>query len=296
MWWRSCSWPAPGGGDADILPTRAGTVHSGAIRVGIGGWTFPPWRGTFYPQGLPHARELEYASAQLTAIEINGTYYRLQTPKSFAAWAKAAPAGFKFSVKASRFCTNRKVLAEAGEAVAKFLDQGLIELGDTLGPILWQFMATKRFDPDDFAAFLALLPPSHAGVALRHAVEPRHDSFRCPEFVALARKAGVAVVFADKPDYPTIPDRTADFVYARLQTAREAEPEGYPPGELDRWAEIAALWAAGKPVREYPDISNTPAGPVPCDVFVFMINGAKIRAPAAAQALINRLDDNHASR
>jgi uncharacterized protein YecE (DUF72 family) len=270
-------------------------MTAGTIRVGIGGWTFPPWRGTFYPEGLPHARELDYAAGKLTAIEINGTYYRLRTPKSFAAWAKAAPPGFVFSVKASRFCTNRKKLAEAGESVEKFLDQGLVELGGALGPILWQFMATKPFDPDDFAAFLSLLPARRNGVTLRHAIEPRHDSFRTPEFVALARKAGVAIVFADKPDFPTIADPTADFVYARLQTARDAEPEGYSSAELDRWADIAARWAAGKPVPEYPAIALAAADAQPRDVFVFMINGAKIRAPAAAQALLNRLDGRRSS-
>jgi uncharacterized protein YecE (DUF72 family) len=268
-------------------------MAAGAIRVGIGGWTFPPWRGTFYPEGLPHARELDYAAGKLTAIEINGTYYRLQTPKSFAAWAKSAPPGFLFTVKASRFCTNRKVLAEAGDAVETFLGQGLVELGGALGPILWQFMATKRFDPDDVAAFLSLLPARRDGVALRHAIEPRHDSFRTPEFVALARKAGVAVVFADKPEYPTIADQTADFVYARLQTAREEEPEGYSPAELDRWADIAGRWATGKPVSEYPALAAVDVQPR--DVFVFMINGAKIRAPAAAQALLKRLDGRRSS-
>ncbi len=265
-------------------------MAAGTIRVGIGGWTFPPWRGTFYPDGLPHARELDYAAGKMTAIEINGTYYRLQTPKSFAAWAKSAPPEFQFSVKASRFCTNRKVLGEAGEAVAKFLAQGLTELGAALGPILWQFMATKRFEPEDFGAFLDLLPAQLDGVRLRHAIEPRHDSFRTPEFIAMARKAGVAIVFADHPEFPTIPDRTGDFVYARLQNALETEPDGYAGGDLDRWAGIARKWAVGDEVPDYPHISPTPAGKHARDVFVFMINGAKVKAPAAAQALMKRLD------
>ena len=156
-------------------------------------------------------------------------------------------------------------------------------------------MATKPFDPDDFAAFLSLLPARRNGVTLRHAIEPRHDSFRTPEFVALARKAGVAIVFADKPDYPTIADRTADFIYARLQTARDVEPEGYSSAELDGWADIAGRWAAGKPVPEYPALADAAAEGQTRDVFVLMINGAKIRAPAAAQALLNRLDDRRSS-
>ncbi len=264
-------------------------MAAGGIRVGIGGWTYEPWRGTFYPPGLQHARELEHAATHVTAIEVNGTYYRLQSPDSFAKWAKAVPDGFVFTLKASRYCTNRKVLAEAGEGIAKFLGQGITELGDRLGPILWQFMATKRFDPDDFAAFLAMLPASQAGVPLRHAVEPRHESFRDPAFVAMARRAGVATVFADSPDYPMIPDLTGDFVYARLQNQREEEPAGYPEAALDRWAGIAAGWAAGDSPAGLPYV--TPPGPPasPRDVFVFMINGAKVRAPAAAQALLQRL-------
>jgi uncharacterized protein YecE (DUF72 family) len=266
-------------------------MTTGVIRVGIGGWTFEPWRGTFYPAGLAHARELEYAASKLTAIEINGTYYRTQTPKSFAGWAKAAPDGFVFTVKASRFCTNRKALREAGEAVEKFLGQGLTELGEKLGPILWQFMPTKKFDLDDFAAFLAMLPDKQDGVRLRHALEARHDSFCVPEFVAMARKAGVAIVYADKPDYPTIADQTADFTYARLQQAREEEPKGYTDIELNRWAEVAQGWSRGeKPhIPGHVPMDGAPAKPAPRDVFVFMINGAKLRAPAAAGALMERL-------
>lgn len=264
-------------------------AKTGTIRVGIGGWTFEPWRGTFYSPGLPHARELEYAAAQLTAIEINGTYYRLQKPESFAAWAKATPPGFVFSVKASRVCTNRRVLSDAAESVTRFLGQGLTELGEKLGPILWQFMATKAFDPDDFSAFLDLLPARQDGLSLRHAVEVRHESFRTPDFIALARRKGVAVVFADTPKYPQIADLTADFVYARLQDAREEELTGYSPAALDRWAAIARAWATGESPSgpEYAVSERTEQRPR--DVFLFMINGAKVRAPAAAQALLKRL-------
>ncbi|MGN6269029.1 MAG: DUF72 domain-containing protein [Sphingomonas sp.] len=264
------------------------TTNTGAIRVGIGGWTYEPWRGTFYPQGLAQKRELEFASRAVTAIEINGTYYSSFKPASFASWAAAAPDGFVFAVKASRFCTNRKVLAEAGESIARFVGQGIVELGDKLGPILWQFMATKKFDPDDFRAFLALLPSTHEGVALRHAVQIRHESFAVPEFVAMARAAGVAIVYADSTDYPAIADIGGDFVYARLEAAREEEATGYSADELDRWASIARGWAAGDSPAGLPYAADA-APRQPRDAFVFMINGAKVRAPAAAQALIERL-------
>ena len=245
---------------------------AGKIHVGVGGWTFAPWRGTFFPAGLPHARELEYASRALTAIEINGTSYRLQKPETFAKWAAATPPGFVFTVKASNYCTNRKVLADGGEGIARFVGQGLVELGDKLGPILWQFPPTKPFDPDDFGAFLELLPAAHEGVALRHAIEVRHESFADPAFVTLARAAKVAIVHADSIKYPTISDATADFTYARLLEAQEDIPTGYPPDALDRWHDTAQAWA------------NAPR-----DVFMFFINGAKVRAPAAAMALIERL-------
>jgi uncharacterized protein YecE (DUF72 family) len=188
------------------------TLKQGKIRVGIGGWTFEPWRGVFFPPGLAHAKELTYAAGKLTAIEVNGTYYSRQSPSTFAKWAKETPDGFVFALKASRFCTNRKVLAEAGASVETFLTSGIVELGDKLGPILWQFMPTKKFDPDDFGAFLKLLPERQDGLRLRHAVEVRHESFLTPDFVKLAREAGATVVFADTPKYPAIADLTADLV------------------------------------------------------------------------------------
>ncbi|HTI67701.1 MAG TPA: DUF72 domain-containing protein [Caulobacteraceae bacterium] len=261
----------------------------GRIRVGVGGWTYEPWRGVFFPEGLAQARELAYASTQLTTIEINGTYYRTQSPSTFAKWKAETPDGFVFAVKALRYTTNRRVLAEAGESVGKFLGSGLTGLGDKLGPILWQFAPTKKFDEADFAAFLELLPERQDGVRLRHAVEVRHDSFRDPAFVALLRRHGVAVVFADSDSFPAIPDPTADFVYARLQQTREKEETGYAPAELDRWAAVAKAWAAGETPEALPYV----APPVPAagarDVFVYMISGAKVRAPAAAKALIERV-------
>lgn len=242
------------------------------IRVGIGGWTYEPWRGVFYPPKLPHAKEIEYATNALTAIEVNGTYYRRQTPKTFENWAKAAPDDFVYALKASRYCTNRRNLGEAGEGIANFIDQGIVELGDKLGPILWQLMGTKQFDADEIAAFLALLPTSHGGIKLRHAIEARHESFRTPEFFDLARKAGVAVVYAHSEDYPMFDEQTAGFTYARLQQCREDIETGYSAAELDAWADKAKAWAKGDR-----------------DAFVFFISGAKVRAPAAARALIDRV-------
>jgi uncharacterized protein YecE (DUF72 family) len=259
------------------------------IRVGIGGWTFEPWRGAFYPPGLKHADELRYAASKLTAIEINGTFYRTQSPASFAKWRAETPEGFVFSVKGHRAVVNKKVLGEAGEAVEWFLKSGVTELGDRLGPLLWQFAPFKRFDPDDFGAFLALLPGTMDGVPLRHVVEVRHASFLVPEFVALIRKHNVAVVYADSDDYPAIADVTADFVYARLQRSREAEPTGYSPAELDQWASRAKTWAAGGVPDDLATFGDGKPKKAKRDVFVFMIAGDKVRAPAAAQALIGRV-------
>lgn len=247
-------------------------MTQGTIRVGIGGWSFEPWRGTFYPPGTKAKDELAYAASQLSTIEINATYYRSQLPQSFANWAAAVPNGFQFSVKASRFATNRRILSEAGESVAKFLGQGLTALGDRLGPILWQFMATKAFDVDDMAAFMAMLPSELGGHRLRHAIEVRHDSFRDPAFIEMVRAANIAVVHADHSDFPLIDEDTADFSYARVMRAEEELADGYDVAALDRWADWAKQKAAGGR-----------------DVYLFFIAAAKIRNPAAAQALIRRL-------
>jgi uncharacterized protein YecE (DUF72 family) len=263
-------------------------MKHGDIRIGIGGWTYEPWRGTFFPDKWPQKRELDYAASKLTAIEVNGTYYSSQKPATFASWAKAVPDGFVFALKASRYCTNRKVLAEAGESIAKFTGQGIVELGDRLGPILWQFMATKKFDADDFGAFLKLLPSSQDGVALRHAVQVRHESFLVPEFVVLARAAGVAIVYADSTEYPAIADVSGDMVYARLEAAVEEEPAGYAPAALDRWAKAARDWSAGAAPGDLPYVAEA-APVVPRETFVFFINGAKVRAPHGAMALIERV-------
>jgi len=259
------------------------------IRAGIGGWTFEPWRGSFYPPKWPIKRELEYASRHVSAIEVNGTYYSSFKPATFAAWRDTTPDGFVFALKASRYCVTRKVLAQAGESIARFVGQGIVELGDKLGPLVWQFADTRRFDPDDIAAFLHLLPRAHEGVALRHAVHVRHDSFLVPEFVALCRAAGVAIVYADSADYPVIGDVSGDFAYVRLENAREDETAGYAPAALDRWADAARTLAAGGTPDTFPCAAPDCAPNVPRDTFVFAINGAKVRAPHTAMALLKRL-------
>jgi len=263
------------------------------IRTGIGGWTYPDWRGgMFYPAGLRQADEQHYATRAVQVIEVNGTFYGRQKPASFVAWRKVAPPGFIYALKGSRFVTNRKVLATAEESVANFLDQGLVELGDMLGPIVWQLAATKRFDADDVEAFFALLPNEHGGLPLRHAIEVGHESFACRDFVKLAREHGVAIVFNDADDRPAIADRTADFVYMRLKGMRSDCPTGYPANELDRWAGVCRAWDKGR-VPDGVPFSGDPADSAggASDVFAMMINGAKERAPAAAMALAERLGE-----
>ena len=259
------------------------------IRVGVGGWTFEPWRDNFFPKGLPHSRELGYATRQLTAIEVNGTYYGTLKPASFKRWADETPEGFVFSLKASRYATNRRVLADAGESINRFVDSGISELGRKLGPIVWQFMPGKVFDAEDFEAFLALLPQRIDGHALRHAIDVRNESFMTPEFLALARRYKVATVFTDAEKFPSFADITGDFVYARLMLGDAALPTGYADAALDAWAERARLWAAGGAPPDLPSLEEPPTATAPRDVFIYFINGAKERTPAAAMALLNRL-------
>ena len=256
------------------------------IRVGVGGWTFEPWRGAFYPKGLAHARELDYASRHLTSIEINGTYYSTQKPASFKRWHDETPADFVFSLKANRFATNRRILAQAAPSIERFINSGLSELKSKLGPILWQFAPTKRFEPDDFGAFLSLLPKVVDGLKLRHALEVRHESFVTPAFVALARQFGAAIVFAQSQKYPAIADITADFVYARLQGTREDVATGYTPKEIKEWLKHARAWEKGEAPKGLPVIGEGSPKKGKRDVFVYMISGAKVRNPAAAMALI----------
>ena len=247
-------------------------MSEGKIRVGIGGWTYAPWRGRFYPPGLQQARELQYASRQFGAIEINSTFYSRQSPASWQKWADSVPDDFMFSLRAARYCVTRPRLADAGEGIGNFYAQGMDRLGARLGPTLWMLAARRKFDYDDIAAFLDLLPAKLGSLALRHAVEPRHESFRDPRFEDLCRARGVAVVFGDDDDFPCIDADTASFRYARLQRMREEIPTGYDEATLARFESLSRNWRAdGR------------------DAFLFMINGAKLRAPAAALALQQRL-------
>lgn len=247
-------------------------MSEGTIRIGIGGWTYPPWRGTFYPESLVQAKELEYASHALTAIEINATFYSRQSPKSWEKWAKTAPDGFQFAIKGSRYCVTRPKLSEAAEGLGNFFAQGFTALGPKLGPMMWQFAPRRRFDAGDIAGFIDLLPERLDGLPLRHAIEPRHESFRDQKFLDLCRARNITVVFEDSDEYPCIEADTADFTYARLQRMREEVSTGYGDDALDGFAARARTAQAGGK-----------------DAYIFMINGAKVRAPAAALALQERL-------
>jgi uncharacterized protein YecE (DUF72 family) len=258
------------------------------IYIGVGGWVFPEWRDNFYPKDLSQKRELEYASSKLTAIEINGTYYGSQKPESFRKWHAETPEGFVFAVKGPRFATNRRVLAESGDSIEKFFASGVTELKEKLGPVNWQFMATKKFDPADFEAFLKLLPRKVNGIAIRHAVEVRHDSFKDKQFVALCRQYGVAIITGADSDFPVIADVTADFVYVRIMGTKPGEKLGYPKAALAKWAERAKSWEKGEAPKDLPLLA--PPGPkTKRDVFLFVISGAKERNPAAALGLIAAL-------
>lgn len=263
---------------------------AGRIRAGIGGWTFEPWRGVFYPKGLKQAEELAYASRRLTAIEINGTYYSSFKPDSWAKWKAATPEGFKFAVKASRFCTNRKVLADGKPSMDIFLGQGLTELGDRLGPLLWQFAPTKTFDYDEFGGFLDLLPGALEGVPLRHAVEVRNATFADARFVKLCRDHNVAICNSENENYPLIPDVTADFVYLRLLSADDQIETGYPPRDLDLWAGRFRDYAEGRVPDDFTPLDRTGLPEEPRDVYAFVIHEGKVRAPAAAMEFIKRVD------
>jgi uncharacterized protein YecE (DUF72 family) len=265
-------------------------AKQGKIRVGIGGWTFEPWRGVFYPKGLPHAKELEYASRRLTTIEINGTFYRTQTPATFAKWAAEVPDGFVFAVKGPRYAVNRSVLGEAGDSIKRFLDSGPLEMGDKLGPLLWQFAPTKKFDAADFGRFLELLPSRLDGRKLRHVVEVRHNSFCTSQFIALLREFSIPVVYAEHEKYPGIPDPVGDFVYARLQKGQDNIPTAYPPTQIDAWTKRAKAWAKGDSPSDIGLVdADKKAKAIARDVFVYFIHEGKVRAPAAAMAMIERV-------
>ncbi|CAN1724916.1 DUF72 domain-containing protein [Hyphomicrobium sp. 1Nfss2.1] len=266
-------------------------ARRGKIRAGMGGWTFEPWRGTFYPDKLPHAKELTYAAEHVPTIEVNGTFYRTQTPATFAKWASEAPDGFVFALKGPRYAVNRRVLAEAGDSIKRFIDSGPLELGDKLGPMLWQFAPTKKFDAADFGAFLELLPHKVGSARLRHVVEVRHDSFCTAEFVAMARAHKVPIVYAEHATYPAIADVTGDFIYARLQKGKDEVQTGYPARALDAWAKRFLTWSEGGAPADLPliDAESKPAKK-PRDAFVYFIHEGKVRAPHAAMALMERVD------
>ena len=262
---------------------------SGQIRIGVGGWTFEPWRGVFYPESLKQKDELAYASRKLTAIEINGTYYSSFKPDSWAKWRESTPPGFRFSVKASRFCVNRKKLTDGAQSIGFFMNQGLEELRDRQGPILWQFMATKKFDYDDFAGFFDLLPKTLNGSKLQHVIEVRNATFANEKFVSLCRDHGMAICNSENENYPFIPDVTADFVYLRLLSANDEIPTGYEPADLDKWADRFRAYAQGRvPDGNTPfDRNGLPQGAR--DVYAYIIHEGKVRAPAGAMALIERV-------
>lgn len=264
-----------------------GTVE-GQIRVGIGGWIYEPWRQTFYPPGLQKAKELAHASRHVTTIEINATFYRTQSAQTFRKWASETPDDFVFAVKANRYAVNRRDLADGRQAVGRFVESGLTELGPKLGPILWQLAGTKKFIPDEIDGFLSSLPHKQNSLRLRHVLEARHPSFLTKDFVDLARQYGVAICLAISDDYPLIADPTADFCYLRLQTTTAEEADGFDGPTLATWATRLHDLAAGKSARGLPLLGDHPVAQ-PRDCFAYMIAGAKERNPAAAQALIARL-------
>ncbi|HWA19267.1 MAG TPA: DUF72 domain-containing protein [Devosia sp.] len=287
-------------------------ARSGDIRVGVSGWTYPPWRGNFYPKGLPQKRELAYAAHAFNALEINGTHYAMQTPSAFAAWAEAAPADFVYAVKSPRYITHMLQLKNADAALANFCASGLLALGDKLGPILWQFPARFHFNADRLEAFFRKLPRTTAEAArigrhhdhrlkaraylrvesdrpLRHAIEIRHDSFRDPAFIDLLRRYDIALVCADTVDWPLLMDLTADFVYCRLHGSTELYRSRYSEAELDRWAERIRAWSTGQPMADGNFVSAPVADKKPRDVFLFSDNTDKLQALDNARGLMARL-------
>ena len=284
----------------------------GGIRIGISGWTYVPWRGTFYPKELRQKDELAFASRQVSSIEINGTFYRQQSPKSFSAWAAAVPEDFIFSIKGPRFITHIRRLREVEGPLANFMASGLLNLGAKLGPILWQFPPNLAFDHDRFEHFLALLPHDTAAAAelaaqhdgwlkddkaavetdakrpLRHALEVRHESFRDARFADLLRRYNVAMVCADTVEWPRLMDVTSDFLYLRLHGSEALYASGYDDAALDDWARRVRAWASGGEPADAERVGPS-AAHRPRDVFVYFDNDLKVRAPADARGLMQRL-------
>ncbi|HEX6771778.1 MAG TPA: DUF72 domain-containing protein [Acidobacteriaceae bacterium] len=291
------------------MPANGST---GTIRVGISGWTYAPWRGVFYPKGLAQSRELAYAAGRFSTIEINGTFYCLQRPSSFACWAAATPPDFLFSIKGSRFITHMLKLRNAEQALANFFASGLLALGPKLGPILWQFPPQFRFNPDVLEAFFQLLPQTTEEAAvlarrhdqriegrahtetdsnrpIRHAMEIRHDSFLTDDFIRLLRRYRIALVCADTVAWPRIVDATADFVYCRLHGSKELYASGYGPKAIATWADRVIAWATGNPPGGNRISQFSESEAQPHDVYVYFDNDAKVRAPVDALSLERRL-------
>ena len=289
--------------------------EAGDIRIGISGWRYKGWRGVFYPKELPHKRELEYAAGIFRSVEINGTFYSLQRPENFAAWAAATPDDFVFAVKGPRFITHMKRLKDVEIPLANFLASGIFRLGKKLGPILWQLPPHFRFDAKKLAAFFKLLPRNTekaaeiarmhdkwlaqradvqptVNVPLRHALEIRHDTFRVPEFIELLRAHNIALVCADTVEWPRLMDITSDFVYCRLHGSKILYASGYGKKDLDVWAQRVAAWASGAEPANAERVGDRPLPKQTVrDVYVYFDNDAKVRAPFDAQALIARVSE-----
>lgn len=286
----------------------------GEFRIGISGWRYKGWRGSFYPEGLPQRAELEYAARHFSSIELNGSFYSLQRPDHFQRWYAETPPGFVFAVKGSRYITHMLRLLRIETALANFFAQGVLRLHEKLGPILWQFPPQVKFDPVRFDAFLSLLPRSHREAAdlarlrdhrldgrdwlevakdrpMRHAVEIRHESFVCEEFIALLRKHKVALVVADTVDWPLLMDITANFVYCRLHGSEQLYASGYEAPAIRQWAHRLSLWANGCEVKDGRKASaRNAAARKSRDVYLYFDNDAKVRAPIDAQQLIRAVD------
>jgi uncharacterized protein YecE (DUF72 family) len=263
----------PKGPAKDVFPLRERGMNP-RIHVGVGGWTFEPWRNNFYPAGLPHSKELQYASRQLTAIEVNGTFYSTFKPATFAKWRDETPEGFVFSLKAHRFTTHRRQLAGAAEGIERFVGSGIAELGDKLGPILWQLMPTTQFNAEDLDAFLRLLPRQVQGLELRHVLDVRHPSFATEEYLELLARHGCTTVYTDSDKFPAIPHARSELAYLRLMRSEAGVPTGYAPQEITPWVKGAREWVGMGERRE---------------VFVFFISAAKERNPAAAMEFLRQL-------
>jgi uncharacterized protein YecE (DUF72 family) len=289
--------------------------RAGQIRIGISGWRYKGWRGTFYPEKLPHRRELEFAAQHFDTIELNGSFYSLQRPQSFAQWHDETPDDFVFALKGSRYLTHMLKLTNAETPLANFFAQGVLRLGRKLGPILWQFPPQFAFHPEKLQAFFDLLPRTHrhaaalarnhdqrlkgrswleieADLPIRHAVEIRHASCECPEFITLLRKNRIGLVVADTVDWPLLMDVTAHFVYCRLHGSEELYSSGYEADAINTWARRVVAWSRGREAvngkRAHPKPGPKRASR---DVYIYFDNDAKVRAPFDAQSLRRRVNE-----